>query len=66
MCVRQVGLETLRDQFTELQRRSNQQAGHDEVFDKLKDVVRDQSLGQHKWDSKALDSLVRDVKYSET
>ena len=57
-CGCQIGWETLRDQFTQLLEDSNSGKEHDEIFDDLKEAVKNEGMNKHKWEEKAEDSLV--------
>lgn len=54
----QVGWDTLQDEFTKLLERNKELRDHDDIFDNLKHAVKDHSMGKHKWDEKAEESLV--------
>lgn len=34
----------------------------DDIFDKLKEAVKDESIKRHKWNERAMDSLVKKQK----
>jgi optic atrophy protein 1 len=53
----QVGWETLKDEFSKMLEEDRKQKGHDDIFDSLKEAVKDTSLDQHQWDTKAQESL---------
>lgn len=38
----------------------------DDIFDKLKEAVKDESIKRHKWNESAMDSLVNSTVYSLT
>ena len=48
----------MRDRFTQLLEDSNSGKEHDEIFDDLKDAVKNEGMNKHKWEEKAEDSLV--------
>ena len=56
-CV-EVGWECLKDQFQMLMEKAKKSKDHDDIFDRLKFAVKDESMKKHEWDSKAEDSLV--------
>lgn len=53
----QVAWETLQEEFS---RFMTEQKGkeHDDIFDKLKQAVKEESIKRHKWNERAEDSLV--------
>uniref|UniRef100_A0A914ZDL0 Dynamin-like GTPase OPA1, mitochondrial n=1 Tax=Panagrolaimus superbus TaxID=310955 RepID=A0A914ZDL0_9BILA len=53
----QVGWQTLSDVYKRQFESSALNPNHDELFSKLKFAVLDAALGEHQWDSKALDYL---------
>ena len=38
----------------------------DDIFDKLKEAVKDESIKRHKWNERAMDSLVRTPSRTST
>lgn len=50
--------ETLQEEFS---RFMTEQKGkeHDDIFDKLKQAVKEESIKRHKWNERAEDSLVK-------
>ncbi|ETE60922.1 Dynamin-like protein, partial [Ophiophagus hannah] len=54
----EVAWETLQEEFS---RFMTEQKGkeHDDIFDKLKQAVKEESIKRHKWNERAEDSLVR-------
>ncbi|MFH4975145.1 hypothetical protein AB6A40_001854, partial [Gnathostoma spinigerum] len=53
----QIGWETLAEVFRNQVEPNAKLLDHDPIFDRLKTAVLDAALGEHKWDSKALDYL---------
>lgn len=53
----QVAWETLQEEFARFmaEYRGKDQ---DDIFDKLKEAVKDESIKRHKWNERAMDSLV--------
>lgn len=53
----QVAWETLQEEFS---RFMTEQKGkeHDDIFDKLKQAVKEETIKRHKWNERAEDSLV--------
>lgn len=53
----QVAWETLQEEFARFmaEYRGKDQ---DDIFDKLKEAVKDEGIKRHKWNERALDSLV--------
>lgn len=63
----EVGLKVLKEQFLDILNKKEEQSGHIRncpendmaLFKQLKEVVAEEALQQHNWDSKAYDVLVR-------
>lgn len=57
----QVAWETLQEEFARFmaEYRGKDQ---DDIFDKLKEAVKDEGIKRHKWNERALDSLVNGKK----
>ena len=49
------------DEFEKLVRRDNGKKNHDDILNELKYIITNKSSDNHKWDTKAIDSLV--MKY---
>ncbi len=56
-CV-QVGLDTLMKEFENILTKDYSKKGHDNLLDELKYAIKDAASKNHKWDTKAMDSLV--------
>jgi len=56
-CV-QVGLDTLMKEFENILTKDYSKKGHDNLLDELKYAIKDTASKNHKWDTKAMDSLV--------
>lgn len=51
----QVAWEALQEEFT---RYVSETKGKDDIFDRLKEAVKDESIQRHKWNEQAEESLV--------
>lgn len=60
----QVAWETLQEEFARFmaEYRGKDQ---DDIFDKLKEAVKDESIKRHKWNERAMDSLVNAHRENE-
>lgn len=54
---RQVAWETLQEEFARFMAEYKGK-DQDDIFDKLKEAVKDESIKRHKWNERAMDSLV--------
>ncbi len=54
----QIGRETLEEEFTKMLDRDKENKERDQMFDKLKSAVKEESMHKHEWDEKAEESLV--------
>lgn len=59
----QVAWETLQDEFARFMAEYKGK-DQDDIFDKLKKAVEEESIKRHKWNEQALDSLVRKLYIS--
>lgn len=64
MSLLQVAWETLQEEFARFmaEYRGKDQ---DDIFDKLKEAVKDESIKRHKWNERAMDSLVNTQRENE-
>lgn len=53
----QVAWETLQEEFARFMAEYKGK-DQDDIFDKLKEAVKDESIKRHKWNERAMDSLV--------
>ena len=57
LCGHQVAWETLQEEFARFMAEYKGK-DQDDIFDKLKEAVKDESIKRHKWNERAMDSLV--------
>lgn len=57
----QIAWETLQEEFARFMAEYKGK-DQDDIFDKLKEAVKDESIKRHKWNERAMDSLVKKQK----
>jgi hypothetical protein len=65
LCDPQVAWETLQEEFARFMAEYKGK-DQDDIFDKLKEAVKDESIKRHKWNERAMDSLVRTPSRTST